>query len=209
MSDDPTPKPDPTPDPAPDPTPDPTPDPAEAKTFTQDQVDRIVQDRLARAKATPPADYDDLKAKAAKFDELEQANKTELEKAQERAAQLEKEAADAKALAQRTKVDSAIVAEAARRGADTEAVLDATSLRGSLEFDDDGAPTNIAEAVDALLKAKPFLVTGGPTRGSADQGARPGGDANQLTRDDLKDMSSDEILKAQQEGRLDSVLGRR
>jgi predicted Zn-dependent protease len=51
------------------------------KMFTQEQVNEIVERRLARAKSTPPADYEDLKAKAAKYDELEQANKSELEKA--------------------------------------------------------------------------------------------------------------------------------
>lgn len=54
---------------------------AEAKTFTQEEVNAIVEKRLARAKSTPPADYEELKAKAAKLDELEEANKTELERA--------------------------------------------------------------------------------------------------------------------------------
>lgn len=53
---------------------------AEPRTFTQEQVDRIVQERLARAKATPPADYDELKAKAARLDEMEDAQKSELER---------------------------------------------------------------------------------------------------------------------------------
>ena len=52
----------------------------EPKTFTQEQVDSIVKERLARAKATPPADYEDLKAKAARLDELEEAQKSELER---------------------------------------------------------------------------------------------------------------------------------
>jgi len=66
----------------------------EPKTFTQEQVDRIVQERLARAKSTPPADYEDLKAKAAKFDQLEEANKSDLEKANDAKARAEAEAAD-------------------------------------------------------------------------------------------------------------------
>ena len=57
----------------------------EPKTFTQEQVDRIVQERLARAKATPPADYDELKAKAAELDEMKDAQKTELERITEQA----------------------------------------------------------------------------------------------------------------------------
>lgn len=58
---------------------------AEAKTFTQEEVNAIVEKRVARVKSTPPDDYEELKAKAAKYDELEQANKSELEKANEAA----------------------------------------------------------------------------------------------------------------------------
>ena len=60
------------------------------KTFTQDELNAIVSDRLKRESAKF-ADYEDLKAKAAKFDEYEAANKTELEKANERVASLETE----------------------------------------------------------------------------------------------------------------------
>ena len=58
----------------------------ESKTFTQEQVDKIVQERLKRAKGEKPADYDELKAKAAKLDELEDAQKSELERITEQAA---------------------------------------------------------------------------------------------------------------------------
>ena len=70
---------------------------SEPRTFTQEQVDNIVKERLARAKATPPADYEELKAKAAKYDELEEAKKTELEKVTERADAAQADAADWKA----------------------------------------------------------------------------------------------------------------
>lgn len=60
------------------------------KTFTQDEVNAIVTDRLTRDRAKY-ADYDDLKAKAEKFDQIEEANKTELQKANERADGLQAE----------------------------------------------------------------------------------------------------------------------
>ena len=60
------------------------------RTFSQDEVNAIVGKRLAEEKVKY-ADYDDLKAKAAKFDEVEEANKSELQKATERAATLEQE----------------------------------------------------------------------------------------------------------------------
>lgn len=53
------------------------------KTFTQAEVDAIVGDRLKRDRAKY-ADYDTLKEKADKFDQMEEANKSELQKAVER-----------------------------------------------------------------------------------------------------------------------------
>lgn len=79
--------------------------PDEAKTFTQDQVN----DFLAKEKGKwqqQHADYDDLKAKAAKLDELEAASRTDVEKAAQRAADAEQKAADAEARALRFEVAS-------------------------------------------------------------------------------------------------------
>lgn len=58
---------------------------AEARTFTQEEVNAIVEKRLARVKSEPPADYEELKAKAAKYDEAQEAAKSELTKATESA----------------------------------------------------------------------------------------------------------------------------
>lgn len=63
---------------------------ATEKTFTQAEVDAIVGDRLKRDRAKY-ADYDDLKAKAEKYDQMEEANKTELQKAIERGDALQTE----------------------------------------------------------------------------------------------------------------------
>ena len=60
------------------------------RTFTQDEVNAIVGKRLAEEKGKY-ADYEDLKAKAAKYDEAEEASKSELQKAVERANHLEAE----------------------------------------------------------------------------------------------------------------------
>ena len=62
----------------------------EEKTFTQAELDAVVKDRLKREREKY-ADYDDLKAKATKFDEYEAANKSELEKANERVNALQAE----------------------------------------------------------------------------------------------------------------------
>lgn len=58
------------------------------KTFTQAEIDEIISDRLRRERLKY-ANYDELKEKAAKFDAAEEANKTELQKATEKAADLQ------------------------------------------------------------------------------------------------------------------------
>ena len=69
--------------------------PAGERNFTQAQLDAIVAERLARERAKF-ADYETLKDKASKFDAAEEAGKTELQKATDKAAKLEKELNDLK-----------------------------------------------------------------------------------------------------------------
>lgn len=81
------------------------------------------------------------------------------------------------------------------------------------EVDADGGvdEDEIAEAIDELVKKKPYLgaAQGGRRfEGSGDGGARKGGGRpSQLTREALDQMGPDEIVKARAEGRLDDVLG--
>lgn len=190
------------------PTPDPAPDPEPSFTpvTSQDQFDAMVKARINREREKY-ADYEDLKTKAAKLAELEAANLTELEKSQKRTADLERKAADAEARAQENLLRASVVAEAARKNVvDPDAVV-ALLDRSVLEFNEDGTPTNTAEAVDELLKAKPYLVgTVGGARGNADQGARQFS-GNQLGDDALKSMSPEQIDKAHREGRFSELLG--
>lgn len=60
------------------------------RTFTQTEVDAIVRDRLQRER-NKYADYEAYKEKAEKFDAAEEAQKSELQKATERASALEAE----------------------------------------------------------------------------------------------------------------------
>lgn len=62
----------------------------ETKTFTQADVDKIVGDRLQRERSKY-SDYEDLKAKADKYDELAESEKTELQKMTEKAESLQQE----------------------------------------------------------------------------------------------------------------------
>lgn len=63
---------------------------ATEKTFTQAELDQIIGERLKREREKYP-DYESLKEKAAKLDEIEEASKSELQKATERAEKLESE----------------------------------------------------------------------------------------------------------------------
>ena len=59
------------------------------RTFTQEEVNSIIETRLKRESAKY-SDYELLKQKASKLDEMEEASKTELQKATERADELQK-----------------------------------------------------------------------------------------------------------------------
>ena len=72
------------------------------RTFTQDDLDKAVRDRLNREKAKY-ADYGDLKAKADQYDELTAAQKTAEQRAADDLAKAQKAAADALAEAVRYK----------------------------------------------------------------------------------------------------------
>lgn len=60
------------------------------KTFTQDELNAILNDRLGRERAKY-GDYKDLKAKAEKYDAMEEEAKSELQKATEKATALQSE----------------------------------------------------------------------------------------------------------------------
>ena len=60
------------------------------RTFTQAELDAIVRDRLMRERSKY-ADYDAYKEKAEKYDAAEEAQKSELQKATERADLLQRE----------------------------------------------------------------------------------------------------------------------
>lgn len=158
-----------------------------------------------------------------------QKERTSRKAAEKRLKELEREAAD------RDKSDDEKQLEAVRREAAAEATakvnkrLVAAEFRSAaakrvkdpriavalvdledIEVDDDGNvdPGSLTAALDALLEEYPDLA---PSRfeGTADQGARgKSSKPSQLTRDDLKNMTPQAILKAEKEGRLDRLKGK-
>lgn len=70
---------------------------------SQEDLNRVIADRISRERSKY-SDYDDLKAKADRLDEIEAANKSEIEKANDKAAAAQREAEEAQAEALRWKV---------------------------------------------------------------------------------------------------------
>ena len=73
------------------------------KTFTQSELNAIIADRISEVKEKY-GDYDDLKAKAQKFDEAEEASKSELQRVTESRDALQAELEKVRAEAVRNKV---------------------------------------------------------------------------------------------------------
>lgn len=179
----------------------------EPRTFTQDELDAIVQQRLARERSKL-GDVEELRAKAARLEELEASQLSELERLQKRAAEAEAARDAALQRAQATAVRAEVIAAATQAGAiDPEVVL-ALLPEGSVTVADDGTVTGL-DAIKGLLRAKPYLAaTPAAPVGTADGGPRGSAAPAQLTREQLARLSPSEIEQARLEGRLDSLLGR-
>lgn len=80
------------------------------------------------------------------------------------------------------------------------------------DVDEDGEVDSdeVAAAIEELLKNKPYLAAATAKRfqGTGDGGAqRNAGGPKQVTETELKTMTPEQIVKAQNEGRLSSLLG--
>lgn len=120
--------------------------------------------------------------------------------------------AEARAEAAKERVVDKIEAKASRKFADAEdAVAILLRTHDPDDFLDDGKVDveAIQEALDELLEKKPHLAVqdGKRFKGDPDGGTRKAARPGQLTRDDLKRMSPQEITKAKAEGRLADLLG--
>lgn len=183
------------------------------RTFTPEDVDRIVQERLARDRRGRMSDeeIEALRQRAAKLDEIEEQGKSELQKAVERAEAAEAAREQALQLANSRLVSAAILAEGTQQGALKPEHLHLLIDTGEVTVGDDGQVTGAKEAVEAFLKANPEYVGKPRAAGSADQGARgtsPNG-KGQLTHADLQGMSPEQIAQAEQEGRLVDLMSGR
>lgn len=141
----------------------------EVKTFTQEEIDKIVADRIARERKKY-SDYDDLKTKASEYEKAveekrlaelsekerleEIAKKHETEK-QTLAQQLEQ----LKSQVQREKVVNEFIKLAT--SANIAYIDDALKLAdlSAVEVGEDGKVIGVDEVISSLVQDKPFLVT--------------------------------------------------
>ena len=103
---------------------------------------------------------------------------------------------------------SEIKAAAAGKLADPEDALRYLDLE-EFEVDESGNvdATEIVDAINELLERKPYLsAQGGRVTLDTGRGKNPA--AGQLTREDLRHMTPEEIVSAKSAGRLNNVLGR-
>ena len=114
-------------------------------------------------------------ASRVKLRTYEDAEKTELVKATERAAELEKEL-EAERDGRRTDRLELATATAARKlGFRSPELAFRLIGAGEVKYDDDGKPTNVDELLKAVAKQDPYLVNGKPDFGGGPRGEPAGG----------------------------------
>lgn len=84
--------------------------PEGGKNFSQDDVNTIVAERLSRERSKY-ADYESLKEKAAQYDKIQESSKSELQKANEKAAELQKQLDDLKSANTRQAIRAKVAEE--------------------------------------------------------------------------------------------------
>lgn len=147
------------------------------------------------------------KAAADKLATLEEANKTETERLNERASAAEKRAADAVTRIVKAEV-KALAGSRLKDPGDAVRLLDLDQF----EVDEDG---NVDEAIvkaalDELIESKPYLALDASTSrrrpaGDIDQGVRgkPSADGRITTREQLNALTPKQIVEAKNKGLID------
>lgn len=158
------------PDPEPaDPPAEPTPEPA--KTFTQEELDKVVADRIARErkKYDRYADYDEVKKKAEEYEKLaeekrladmtaQQRAEEAAKKAQEERDQFHAELERERAQIRREKIENEFIRLATSANvAYTDDALRLADL-SAVEIGEDGKPVGVDAIVAKLVQDKPFLL---------------------------------------------------
>lgn len=135
--------------------------PDRTRTFSQSELDAIINDRLERERKKF-SDYDTIKSELDKLkadaDKKRKAEMSEIEKLQTELEEAQTERQNAVARVMEITTRTAIEREAAKAGfhdpSDAYALLDWDEF----EVQDDGTVKGVEDAVEELAKAKPHLV---------------------------------------------------
>ena len=127
------------------------------KTFTQAELDAIINDRLTRERSKY-ADYEDLKKAKGELEQLKAGQMTEAEKLKQSA-----DEAAQKAQAAEVRLKETVTRLEVERQARKLSIVDEDAAyrlldTSAITFDEDGKPTNIEALLTDLVKAKPYLV---------------------------------------------------
>lgn len=141
---------------------------------------------------------------------LEEAQRAQMDEHERALAEARDEAAAETATKYASRLAAARAeALAAARTHDPEAAVQLLGDLTEYVTDDGEVDTDaMSKALDELVEAKPYLKADAATApvGGADQGRRTPPGPTQLTREDLRGMSPDQIEKARTEGRLDRLM---
>lgn len=137
----------------------------QAKTFTQDQVNEFLRGRLEEHTASllkklGVTSIDEGKSAVTKAKELEDANKTELEKLTTRLSTAEQRATEAEQKRRIALIKAAVIAEASKPGKVAGDRLEAAYKlldSSKLTVKDNDEVEGVADAIVALLEVHPFL----------------------------------------------------
>ena len=126
------------------------------RTFSQEDMNRI-QAQTRREVRNQFADYNQLKDRAAKADELEQAQLTEQEKLEARALEAERKVATAT-----EQISSAMIASEVKVRATQMGIIDPDAAlllvdRANVRYTDDEGVTGVEAALTQLVEDKPYL----------------------------------------------------
>jgi hypothetical protein len=204
-------------DPPADPPQDPPADPPAKKLeMTQEELDRMIADRITRERKKF-ADYDDIKTKLSDHEKAEEARKLADMSDKER---LEAEKADAleKAQAAEESRDKALTAAnqrliksefralARESGIRADALDDAFKLAdtSAVSVDDDGNVIGVKDVIEALVKDKPYLAEAKKeTPKKIGEGTNHSDDKTQKTAEQLLADAAD---KARRSGRVEDRM---
>lgn len=138
---------------------------ADGKTYSQDELNKLFGERAKQAKTATLkelgfASFEEAEALIKKARDTEEASKSELQKAQERAAELEKRIEAEAAMRKEMAVSHEIAIQSGKLGIVDGDVAYKLLDKEAIEFDDNGKPKNIEDLLKKLVQDKPYLLGG-------------------------------------------------